>query len=465
MRINTRSLQQQSLFRARLHARYLGELAALPMLKLKDTEGNPLTLYELDYQKLLGYLKKKGIEIADFPDLPAKTKLEHIQKADVRLIRYFSDENLQDYELDVNAQQDLSQLFTKNGMALLKDGQQNCVVVCQNRIYVHPKVRSSKGVSLTLEQDTDKVSSSSQGVIGTSHSSLSQGKVVSFAGSIVWDKKYGWLLENTSGHYVTRPHQIKALIMALERSGIDLSAFTIKLWTNKNPGTIPPILNEDDYDIHYENAAKYMERMRDSQSRYDLRSLPQKIVDALVPYRDFPRPGIIFRDISPILGNPDLFKEIIDAFCERYKESGINAVVALDARGFLFGPPIALALGIPLVMIRKEGKLPGEVYKASYKKLYGTDTFVMGKNALKPGDKVIVIDDFISTGGSLQAASQLVQAAGATIYEGAFMLKNKIPQTQSFDFPVHALCDLNVFEPTEKQRIDNITKVQSFAPN
>jgi len=169
----------------------------------------------------------------------------------------------------------------------------------------------------------------------------------------------------------------------------------------------------------------------------------QEIEKSLIPYENFPRPGIVFRDISPILENPKLFSEIIDHFAARYNDNRVDAVVALEARGFIFGAALAYQLKLPIVMIRKAGKLPGDVYQASYKKLYGTDSFVMRKNALKPGDRVVIVDDFYSTGGSLQAAIELVEAAGANVYEGAFIINNMLaPSKLDFSFPIYALYNL-----------------------
>ncbi len=171
--------------------------------------------------------------------------------------------------------------------------------------------------------------------------------------------------------------------------------------------------------------------------------LSERIEDSLVPYENFPKPGSVFRDISPILENPQLFGEIIDHFVDRYKERKIDAVIALEARGFIFGSALAYKLQVPLVMIRKEGKLPGAIHRASYKKLYGEDVFVMRVDALKKGQQVVVIDDFYSTGGSLQAASELIQATGAIVYEGAFLINNtRASNKRNFPFPIYAIFDL-----------------------
>jgi adenine phosphoribosyltransferase len=183
-------------------------------------------------------------------------------------------------------------------------------------------------------------------------------------------------------------------------------------------------------------------------------ALSERIEQSLIPYENFPYSDIVYRDISPILENPKLFSEIIDHLSSRYnrnQESKVDAVVALEARGFIFGAALAYQLKLPLVMIRKAGKLPGDVYQTSYeklyqvsyKKLYGSDSIVMRKDALKGGERVIIIDDFYSTGGSLQAATKLVQAAGATVYEGAFIINNMlVPTKLSFPFPIYSLSTL-----------------------
>ncbi|MEI8365877.1 MAG: adenine phosphoribosyltransferase [Parachlamydiaceae bacterium] len=172
-------------------------------------------------------------------------------------------------------------------------------------------------------------------------------------------------------------------------------------------------------------------------------SLSQQIKSSLIPYENFPEQGIIFRDISPVIENSELFSEIIDNFYERYKTKEIDAVVALEARGFIFGSVLAYKLKVPLVMVRKEGKLPGEIYRVSYKKLYGEGAFILRKDALKAGQQVIIIDDFYSTGGSLEAAVKLVQTAGTTVYEACFLINNtKASNKKIFPFPIYTLTEL-----------------------
>lgn len=236
---------------------------------MMDPQGNSLTLYQSDYTILINYLKNEGI--SNFTQLETIEKLKHIDKANVRLTRYFSPENLKNYELDVKStiENSFSEILNKGGTALCKDGQQNCVVLLNGHVYVHPKIRAMSG-SLFHELMPDFVENPTvkNGTIGVYHSSFSRGHPVSFSGSIVFDDALGWILENTSGHYFPSAYQIKPLLIALHENGVDLSKFMVRLWTIKKPGTIAPEFNESYFDTHLENAAEYMERMNDSQIRY-----------------------------------------------------------------------------------------------------------------------------------------------------------------------------------------------------
>lgn len=262
-------IHQQSLFKLQLNKQYYLELLSVNFLQLKDKERNALALYETDYVKLLNYLKAQ--KIVDFSELPLDEKLTLLAKANVRITRYFSADNLKRYELDAKAtcKNNMSDIVTIDGTRLLKEGEQNCVVVYNNHVYMHPKIRGVSGSiahEVMLKHDTQL--SIKNGLIGISHSSLCHGQQVSFAGSIVYDHKLGWILNTTSGHYMTRVYQIKALLLALRDYGMDLAQFTIELWIPNNPERIPPILSRSDYHILTENAANYLNRMQDSQSRY-----------------------------------------------------------------------------------------------------------------------------------------------------------------------------------------------------
>ncbi len=138
---------------------------------------------------------------------------------------------------------------------------------------------------------------------------------------------------------------------------------------------------------------------------------------------DFPIEGIIFKDITPLLADCEAFGHSIDLFYERYKDSGIDAVVAIEARGFLFATPLAQKLRCATVPIRKPGKLPADVVSLSYDLEYGTDTLEIHKDALKAGDRVVVIDDLLATGGTLGAAADLVEKVGGKVHELAVVIE------------------------------------------
>ena len=256
--------KQQSLFRLQLNKRYYLELTSGNFIKLNDAEGNPLTLYESDYNKLHAYLKSNAIN--HFSELSTLDKLIHLEKAKVRVTRYFTDDHLQQYELNIKASMEnkLTDIISQNGMKLTKGGHQNCVVVYQNHVYMHPKIRCVTG-DISHEVLKEPAENKQPGTIGVSHSSLCHGRQVSFAGSFVYDDKKGWTVENTSGHYITRAYQVKELLNNFDKNGLDLSKLTIKFYIPNNPTVIPTVLSDSDYHIIYENAADYLNRMQNSQ--------------------------------------------------------------------------------------------------------------------------------------------------------------------------------------------------------
>ena len=137
---------------------------------------------------------------------------------------------------------------------------------------------------------------------------------------------------------------------------------------------------------------------------------------------DFPKPGIMFRDISPLLQNPDMFQSVVKLIADEWRGK-IDVVVALDARGFLFGAPIALTLGVPFVPVRKKGKLPGETVSYTYDLEYGQDTVEIQKNALTEHARVLVVDDLLATGGTARAACELVKKIGAIVSGCTFVIE------------------------------------------
>lgn len=130
---------------------------------------------------------------------------------------------------------------------------------------------------------------------------------------------------------------------------------------------------------------------------------------------DFPKPGILFYDITGILMNPEAFSYCLDRMVELYKGKGIDAVAAIEARGFLFAAPLADRLGIPLVLVRKKGKLPGEILTKSFSLEYGTDEVQIHKSDVQEGQTVLVVDDLIATGGTIKAAAEMIGEAGGVV--------------------------------------------------
>ncbi len=130
---------------------------------------------------------------------------------------------------------------------------------------------------------------------------------------------------------------------------------------------------------------------------------------------DFPKSGILFRDIAPALADPEAFREIIDHMAASAREWGVEAIAGIESRGFLFGAPVALSLGMPFVPIRKVGKLPGETVQEEYVLEYGTAILEVQRDAALSGRRVVIVDDLLATGGTTRAAASLVAALGGTV--------------------------------------------------
>ncbi len=137
---------------------------------------------------------------------------------------------------------------------------------------------------------------------------------------------------------------------------------------------------------------------------------------------DFPKPGIIFKDITPIMMNPVLSAEILDHLVEMYKDQKIDKIAGIESRGFLFGYPLAIRLGIPFVLIRKSGKLPYDKIGYSYDLEYGSSTIEMHTDSIEAGEKVLIHDDLLATGGSAAAAAELVKMCGGEILGFNFLV-------------------------------------------
>ncbi|AOX03539.1 adenine phosphoribosyltransferase [Moorena producens PAL-8-15-08-1] len=150
----------------------------------------------------------------------------------------------------------------------------------------------------------------------------------------------------------------------------------------------------------------------------DLKSLIRDIPD-------FPKPGIVFRDITTLLRNPEGLRYTIDTLAQKFQQAGVSAdyVVGMESRGFIFGPPIAYQLGAGFVPVRKPGKLPAAVYSAEYDLEYGTDTLEVHQDAFTPNSQVVIIDDLIATGGTAAATVKLVEQAGGQVVGLGFIIE------------------------------------------
>jgi len=149
----------------------------------------------------------------------------------------------------------------------------------------------------------------------------------------------------------------------------------------------------------------------------------QRLSAAIRDVQDFPKPGIIFKDITPVLGDATLFKLSIDAFVNAARPLNPTKVVGIDARGFVFGAAAAYELGVGFVPIRKKGKLPYKCDSAAYSLEYGEAVVEMHIDALQPGDRVVLIDDLLATGGTAAAAAKLIEKVGAQLVEIQFLIE------------------------------------------
>lgn len=160
---------------------------------------------------------------------------------------------------------------------------------------------------------------------------------------------------------------------------------------------------------------------------------------------NWPIEGVMFRDITTVLQEPAAFRKAIDLLYARYKEIDIDKIAAIDARGFIFGSVLAYKLKVGLVPVRKKGKLPYKTISVEYDLEYGTDTVEIHEDAIEPGEKVLIIDDLIATGGTVSAAAELVERLGGQIVECAFLIE--LPDLKGRE----KIARLNVFALTEFQ--------------
>lgn len=175
-------------------------------------------------------------------------------------------------------------------------------------------------------------------------------------------------------------------------------------------------------------------------------NLESEVKNVIRDVKDFPKPGIVFKDISPIMIDSNLCKKIISHLTEKYANSNLQAIAGIESRGFLFGFPLAISLGIPFILIRKKGKLPYEKVSHSYELEYGSAVIEMHIDAISKGDRVLIHDDLLATGGSASAAAELITKCGGEI--------------AGFDF----LVDLTFLNGTKKleKYTNNIESIVSY---
>jgi adenine phosphoribosyltransferase len=170
--------------------------------------------------------------------------------------------------------------------------------------------------------------------------------------------------------------------------------------------------------------------------------LLQQLRTAIRDIPDFPKPGIVFKDITPILGDADLFRNVVDALAEEAEDAKPSKIVGIDARGFLFGAAVAYKLGVGLVPVRKRGKLPYKTIGSTYELEYGDAAMEMHVDAIEKGEHVVMIDDLLATGGTSGAAVDLIQKIGGSVGSALFVIelaflngRRKLPP----DVPVRSL--------------------------
>ena len=156
---------------------------------------------------------------------------------------------------------------------------------------------------------------------------------------------------------------------------------------------------------------------------------------------DFPKPGILFKDITPLLGDPAALKDAVQALAEPYRDANLASVAAVESRGFIFAAAVACELGCGFVPLRKPDKLPAETTSATYQLEYGTDTIEVHVDAIHPGDRVAIIDDVIATGGTAAAAVELVNGLGGNLIGISFLIDLAFlgGTAKLGDYPIHSV--------------------------
>ncbi len=175
-----------------------------------------------------------------------------------------------------------------------------------------------------------------------------------------------------------------------------------------------------------------------------MRPMPEILAKSLIrDVPDFPKEGVLFKDITPVLQHPAAFAQAIDLLAQDARAKGAEAVVGIESRGFIFGTPIALQLGVPFAPARKLGKLPYERISEEYALEYGTNTVEMHVDAVSPGSRVYVVDDLLATGGTAAATARLIERLGASVCGFGFLVELLFLEGRKnlLEYPIHALID------------------------
>jgi adenine phosphoribosyltransferase len=147
----------------------------------------------------------------------------------------------------------------------------------------------------------------------------------------------------------------------------------------------------------------------------DAEHLAERLRATIRDVPDFPKPGILFKDITPVLADADLFKDIILYFTRHYMSEEIGAIAGIESRGFIFGAPLAMQLGVPFIPFRKLGKLPADKVRVDYALEYGADSIEAHADSIEAGTRVLIVDDVLATGGTAEASARLVQSLGGEL--------------------------------------------------
>lgn len=165
--------------------------------------------------------------------------------------------------------------------------------------------------------------------------------------------------------------------------------------------------------------------------------ISRQILDSIISYEDFPKKGILFRDLIPILSKPEIFSNLIDSMSSKTMFNDADAIIAVDARGFIFGTGISLKLKKPLILARKPGKLPGELYEKKYNLEYGSNSLSIQKNSISPFQKFVIVDDLLATGGTVKCVDEIIKNAGKKVEGLSVVVElNELKAREQFSFPV-----------------------------